>query len=96
MQITRIISSIFKTRSGEADLSWTPLSKRFNMPSGLIVDVEMVTAGGFNSDHKPLGVARYCFVAYNPPKQILPTRPGSRGSVPATPVFTVIQGDEQR
>ncbi len=68
IKITQILSQLFRTRFGEVDLSWTPLSKRFNMPSGLIVDLEMVTAGGFNADHKPLGVARYCFVAYNPPK----------------------------
>ena len=67
IQITQIVSSLFKTRFGEVDLSWTPLSKRFNMPSGLIVDMEMVTAGGFDTKHRPLGVARYCFVAYNPP-----------------------------
>ena len=67
IQATKIISQLFLTRFGEVDLSWTPLSKVFNMPSGLIIDMEMVTAGGFNNDHKPLGVARYCFVAYNPP-----------------------------
>ena len=67
IHITQILSQLFLTRFGEVDLSWTPLSKRFNMPSGLIVDMEMVTAGGFNNDHKPLGIARYCFVASNPP-----------------------------
>ena len=67
IKITKIVSQLFQARFTEVDLSWTPLSKRFNMPSGLVLDLEMVTAGGFNTAHKPLGIARYCFVAYNPP-----------------------------
>ncbi|HUQ56253.1 hypothetical protein [Lentzea sp.] len=44
---------------------WTPFSKRYNFPDGLIVDCYMVTAAAHDVDNNPAGVASYCFVAYD-------------------------------
>ncbi|WP_143556702.1 hypothetical protein [Sanguibacter antarcticus] len=65
IELANNLGSLFQERFGEEALNWTPFSKRYNFPDGLIVDVYMVTAAARDVDNNPAGIASYCFVAYN-------------------------------
>jgi hypothetical protein len=64
IEVSDVIGDLFTARFKEPDLSWTPLNKRFNLSSGVTIDLQMVTSAGYDQDKNPLGVAAYCFVAY--------------------------------
>lgn len=64
IEVAGVISTLFKARFGEIDLSWTGFNKRFNLSDGIIIDLQMVTSAGYDGNNNPLGVASYCFVAY--------------------------------
>lgn len=65
IELSQNLGSLFQERFGEEALSWTPFSKRYNFPDGLIVDTYMVTAAARDVDNNLAGVASYNFVAYN-------------------------------
>ncbi|MET9224452.1 hypothetical protein [Lentzea sp. NPDC003310] len=65
IEISQNLGQLFASRFKEESLDWTPFSKRFNFPDGLIVDCYMVTASAHDVHDNPAGVASYCFVAYN-------------------------------
>lgn len=65
IELANNLGQLFQLRFGEEALTWTPFSKRYNFPDGLIVDVYMVTAAARDVDDNLAGVASYCFVAYN-------------------------------
>ncbi|GAA4440281.1 hypothetical protein ACFQV2_21925 [Actinokineospora soli] len=65
IEISQNLGTLFADRFKEESLSWTPFSKRYNFPDGLIVDCYMVTASAHDVNDNPAGVASYCFVAYN-------------------------------
>lgn len=65
IEVAGNLSSLFQVRFKAIELSWTPFNKRYNLTdSGIIIDLQMVTAAGYDSDNSPVGVATYCFVAY--------------------------------
>ncbi len=66
IEVAENISDLFEARFTEVDLSWSPFSKRYNMSGtpNYIIDLEMVTAAGYDENNKPLGIATYCFVGY--------------------------------
>lgn len=65
IEIANNLGTLFQDRFKEQSLEWTPFSKRYNFPDGLIIDCYMVTAAVRDAQDKPAGVASYCFVAYN-------------------------------
>ena len=65
IELSQNLGGLFAARFKEESLDWTPFSKRYNFPDGLIVDCYMVTACAHDVEDKPAGVASYCFVAYN-------------------------------
>jgi hypothetical protein len=66
IEVSQNLSSLFQSRFTQVDLSWTPFTKRYNLSdSGVIIDLEMVTAAGYDANNNPLGIATWCFVAYN-------------------------------
>jgi hypothetical protein len=65
IELSQNLGQLFAARFKEESLEWTPFSKRYNFPDGLIVDCYMVTAAAHDVDNNPAGVASYCFVAYN-------------------------------
>jgi hypothetical protein len=65
IEISKNLGELFAARFKEESLQWTPFSKRYNFPDGLIVDCYMVTASAHDVHKRPAGVASYCFVAYN-------------------------------
>jgi hypothetical protein len=65
IEVAQNLSGLFEARFTQVDLSWTPFMKRYNLAaSGVTIDVQMVTAAGYDENKNPLGVASYCFVAY--------------------------------
>ncbi|WP_347352673.1 hypothetical protein [Intrasporangium sp.] len=65
IELANNLGTLFQQRFGEESLEWTPFSKRYNFPDGLIVDAYMVTAAAHDVNDNPAGVASYCWVAYN-------------------------------
>ncbi|MDN5797895.1 MAG: hypothetical protein L0H79_19415 [Intrasporangium sp.] len=65
IELANNLGTLFQQRFGEESLEWTPFSKRYNFPDGLIVDSYMVTAAAHDVNDNPAGVASYCWVAYN-------------------------------
>ncbi len=65
IELSQNLGTLFADRFKEESLDWTPFSKRYNFPDGLIVDCYMVTASAHDVKDNPAGVASYCFVAYN-------------------------------
>lgn len=65
IEVAKNLTDLFEARFKEIDLSWTPFTKRFNLSSGVTIDLEMVTAAGHDADNNPLGVATFCFAAYS-------------------------------
>ena len=65
IEVASNLTNLFLARFKEVNLSWIPFNKRYNLTeSGLIIDIQMITAAGHDPDNNPLGVATYCFVAY--------------------------------
>lgn len=65
IEVAGNLATLFQARFKDIELSWTPFNKRYNLSdSGVIIDLQMVTAAGYDSGENPVGVATYCFVAY--------------------------------
>jgi hypothetical protein len=65
IEVAGNLSTLFQARFKDVELSWTPFNKRYNLiDTGVTIDLQMVTAAGYDSGNNPVGVATYCFVAY--------------------------------
>lgn len=66
IMVAQNIAQLFQARFTEIDLSWSPFMKRYNLPaSAVTIDLQMVTAAGYDQNKNPLGIATFCFTAYN-------------------------------
>ncbi|MEU3181345.1 hypothetical protein [Streptomyces albidoflavus] len=69
IQLSDNLSDIFKARFKETDLHWTPYNKRYiyrHPKYTTYVDTMMVTATGTDAKGKPMGLASFCWVGWNP------------------------------